>query len=67
MKWADMDSDDSDDEIMNIPTQPAGLNDGTVQVSYHSAIALKNITTLCDMHNCLLKSKFFLLNLIINI
>ena len=32
-KWADMDSDDSDDEIDIIPIQPAGLNDGTVQVS----------------------------------
>jgi hypothetical protein len=34
-KWADMDSD-SDDEIDEIPIQPAGLNDGTVQVSYDS-------------------------------
>lgn len=33
MKWADIDSDDSDDEVMNIPVQPAGLNDGTVQAS----------------------------------
>lgn len=31
-KWADMDSD-SDDEIDEIPIQPAGLNDGTVQAS----------------------------------
>ena len=34
MKWADMDSDDSDDEIVNMPPQPAGLNDGTVQVGF---------------------------------
>ena len=33
IKWADMDSDDSDEEEMNVPIQPAGLNDGTVQVS----------------------------------
>lgn len=31
--WADMDSDDSDDEDMNIPIEHAGLNDGVVQVS----------------------------------
>jgi len=32
MKWADLDSDDSDDESVIIyDTQPAGLNDGTVQ------------------------------------
>ena len=31
--WADMDSDDSDDEDMEIPIQAAGLNDGVVQVS----------------------------------
>lgn len=35
MQWADIDSDDSDDDIMNsIPIQHAGLNDGTVQVSF---------------------------------
>lgn len=38
MKWADIDSDDSDDEVMNIPVQPAGLNDGTVQVSCVSRV-----------------------------
>lgn len=33
MQWADLDSDDSDDDVMsNIPIQHAGLNDGTVQV-----------------------------------
>ena len=40
MKWADMDSDDSDDEISHIPIQPAGLNDGTVQVRAN----IENIT-----------------------
>jgi len=30
MKWADMDSDDSDDEIAKMPMQAAGLNDTTV-------------------------------------
>ena len=34
--WADMDSDDSDDEDMEIPIQAAGLNDGVVQVSHAS-------------------------------
>ena len=34
LQWADIDSDDSDDEAMNIAIQHAGLNDGTVQVSY---------------------------------
>ena len=35
MKWADMDSDSSEDEEeIVMPTQPAGLNDGTVQVSF---------------------------------
>jgi len=32
MQWADIDSDDSDDEEMHFPIQHAGLNDGTVQV-----------------------------------
>lgn len=31
MKWADLDSDDSDDEVLNVEIQHAGLNDGTVQ------------------------------------
>jgi len=31
MQWADIDSDDSDDEEMHFPIQHAGLNDGTVQ------------------------------------
>ena len=32
MQWADLDSDDSDDEAIVMATQHAGLNDGTVQV-----------------------------------
>lgn len=36
MKWADLDSDDSDDEeIITYDIQPAGLNDGTVQVRWN--------------------------------
>jgi len=31
MQWADLDSDDSDDESIVMVTQHAGLNDGTVQ------------------------------------
>ena len=39
MQWADLDSDDSDDDVMsNIPIQHAGLNDGTVQVSIEEQI-----------------------------
>ena len=33
--WADMDSDDSDDEDLDVSVERAGLNDGVVQVWQH--------------------------------
>lgn len=40
MQWADLDSDDSDDEAIVMATQHAGLNDGTVQVNIYTLLRM---------------------------
>ena len=32
--WEDLDSDSSDDEAVVVTPQPAGLNDGTIEVGF---------------------------------
>jgi hypothetical protein len=51
MQWADLDSDDSDDEAIVMATQHAGLNDGTVQVNIYTLFSASSSTSCMNMPN----------------